>query len=133
MNLTRRIFASLIPAAPVAAAAQRSGLGSTLGDEVRAPTPHPQDVNWINKKAQEIVYPSNWNQFREAERKLQDVERYRRDYHEFCRYRQLDPNIESLKSVSRQHKIHMQIKQERGKLWIKETEKRTLFLTLSTL
>lgn len=124
MNLTRRIFASLIPAAPVAVAAERSGLGLTLFHKTPPPIPHPLQVDpsnyaWKNagKAAIEkaIPLPKNWNDFRAAEEAIQKARRYQCHKDDLAMRGGVDVNIMSLKSVSKQHKLHMHIKQQEEK------------------
>lgn len=125
MNLTRRIFASLIPAAPAAVVAERSGLGSSLFHKTPPPTPLPPhstdlaDYAWKSagraaiEKA--IPLPKNWNDFRAAEEAIQKARRYQCHKDDLAMRGGVDVNIMSLKSVSKQHKLHMHIKQQEEK------------------
>lgn len=125
MNVTRRLFAALIPAAPAAVVAERSGLGSVLGEATRPsppPTPHPVDLSnyaWKNagKAAIEkvIPLPKNWSDFRAAEEAIQKARQYQYHKDDLAKRGGVDVNIRSLKSVSKQHKLHMHIKQQEEK------------------
>lgn len=116
MNLTRRIFSALIPAAPVAGVVARSGLGSS--NFITPPTSTSMDVmksasagQALLRSATKLVAPPTYQKYLEAQEALQQVRHYRHMLRDYRRSEyQMDADIMALKSVSPQHKIHMQIK-----------------------
>jgi hypothetical protein len=113
MLSTRRFFASILPAIPFAGAATRSGLGSSITPATPPPLTGVATYSWKEATAKIVreAAPPALKKYQEAREAMYQANRYRSRLMEFQRCRdRVDYNIESLKSVSRQHKVHMQIK-----------------------
>jgi hypothetical protein len=111
MNLTRRLFSALIPAAPAGAMVARSGLGSSYPPIAPPPTVATYPFKELGAQMVRTAAPPAYKKYLEAQEALYKANHYRSRLMEFQRYSdRINYNIESLKSVSRQHKAHMQIK-----------------------
>lgn len=117
MNLTRRLFSALIPAAPVGVAAARSGLGSPIDPtppiDMTRTIPGLQAGSLVNRVVREVAPPA-YKKYMEAQEAMQMIRNHRYRRNDMLRYgqHQIDPDIMALKSISFQHKIRMQIKKE---------------------
>jgi hypothetical protein len=119
MNLTRRLFSALIPAAPAGAMVARSGLGSSY------PPPPPSVMpdsglmpglragNMLNKVVREVA-PPTFKKYQEAQELASQMHHFRYMLRDRMDDRQctMDPDIAALKSVPLRHKAHMQLKKE---------------------
>lgn len=111
--LGRRLFASLIPAAPVMAGEIGRGVADKLVSTAEYSTPpSPFDLRGMNKVRKRFEPPATYGKYREAEEVLSRVRHFRYERNRIMYERQMmDPNITCLKSVSPQHKAIMQLKQ----------------------
>jgi hypothetical protein len=111
MLSTRRFFASILPAIPFAGAATQSGFGS--------PPPIPDNPTmtkyaWKEAGAQLIrtAAPPAMKQYMAAQEALNRSHHHKYQIRELTGFNTINPNIQALKSVSAQHKLHMHIKKQ---------------------
>lgn len=109
MTLTRRLFASLMPAAPAVASTGLKTLASNM-DNTPAPAPMQRGIgSVISKEIFRAAAPPTQSKYHEAMEVVQRANTYR------YRLRDMDHdpdiNIAALRSVSAQHKRHMQLSQ----------------------
>jgi hypothetical protein len=111
MNLTRRLFSALVPATGAGTMIARSGIGSVPTPLTAPPPSVAYPFKELGAQMVRTAAPPAFKKYQEAQEALYNANRYRSRLSEFQRYSdRIDYNIESLKSVSRQHKAHMQIK-----------------------
>lgn len=120
MKLGRRMFASLMPAAPVMAGEIGRGVADNLSSYTTT-NPVPLGMGEIVNR---FDPPATYKKYREVENTLWKVRYFRHTRNEIAgSLRHIDANIMALKSVSIQHKAIMHMKQEE-----QEVERNRTFL-----
>lgn len=105
----RRWFAALLGATPIAGVA----LGRGAMDANPPPSIFPAGaVGTGSKAAQQVIYPKNWNAYRQAieAARYSDLWRIKEGFHNTT---WIDPSIAVLKSVTQINKYHMQAAMEK--------------------
>jgi len=110
MTLTRRLFASLMPAAPAAAAAGINQFGEKMAEAY--PT-NPSLAGSLGTTLVRAVAPPQLADYHKA---MEATQSMHRNHYRMLEYRRnqnnMNMNIVALKSVSPQHKVLMQIKRD---------------------
>lgn len=110
MTLTRRLFASLIPAAPAVAVHGINQFGEKMAEAYPS---NPSLAGMMGNKIVRAVAPPQLKQYYEA---MESTHKFQRNHYRMLEYRRnqnnMNMNIVALKSVSPQHKILMQMKRD---------------------